>query len=720
MTFLNPFVLFGLVASAIPLILHLLNLRKLRTIEFSTLQFLKELQKTKIRRLKIKQLLLLILRTLLILLIVFAFSRPTLTGTLGAGTATARSSVVLVLDDSYSMTASNERGEYFKQALEYAERVIDLLKDGDEIYLVRTSQVNSVESEATTLPQRHFDALRATLPELRPVPIYRSLDDALAVAAQLLAQTTNLNKEIYVVSDFQEGAWKKKGTVRATRQPLLPPNARLFLLRVGTDAPHNVGIERVTVVSTILELGKPVTLKALVRNASERAVRNHLISVFLSGVRVAQQGISLDPGKTAEAEFSIVPRSTGYLQGSVETESDDVEFDNRRYFSLYVPERMRVLLCGSSNDLRYVRLALATRMSEDSSPLLLSEITPERLSHGSLASADVLVLANPSQLTPAQAQVIKDFVSNGGGMIFFPGTQMQPTLYNSTLAGVLQIPRIVNVEQSAPAPAANAKQSPTEFQSVDLRHPLFQGMFEEQSKAKPAGVIGAPAIVTHVRYFPAAMTLPIITLSNGAPFLLEHPVGRGRVLLFAISATTDWSDFPFQSLFVPILHRSVSYLVAEQSQPPEAVVGEPVMLNLARAARSNLAVRTPDELVTPLPYSSGSLVRFADTRIPGVYTVSAGNQTVAAFVVNMEPAESLTRPKSGAEIEQYLEQTGIPSSVVFSVTEPLEVPRIVSQSRFGMELWKHFLIAALAIALLEMFIARDQKRDLASLSANPV
>jgi len=61
MNFLNPLVLLGMAAAAIPLILHLLNLRKLQTVEFSSLKFLKELQKTKIRNFKIKQILLLIL-----------------------------------------------------------------------------------------------------------------------------------------------------------------------------------------------------------------------------------------------------------------------------------------------------------------------------------------------------------------------------------------------------------------------------------------------------------------------------------------------------------------------------------------------------------------------------------------------------------------------------------------------------------------------------------
>ena len=73
MTFLNPFVLIGLAAASIPILLHLFNLRKLQKIEFSTLTFLKELQKTKIRRLKLRQLLLLFLRTMIVVLVVTAF-----------------------------------------------------------------------------------------------------------------------------------------------------------------------------------------------------------------------------------------------------------------------------------------------------------------------------------------------------------------------------------------------------------------------------------------------------------------------------------------------------------------------------------------------------------------------------------------------------------------------------------------------------------------------
>jgi len=77
MVFLNPAVLLGLIAAVIPILIHLFNLRKLKKVEFSTLLFLKELQKSKIRKIKIKQWLLLALRVLIIVFLVAAFARPT-------------------------------------------------------------------------------------------------------------------------------------------------------------------------------------------------------------------------------------------------------------------------------------------------------------------------------------------------------------------------------------------------------------------------------------------------------------------------------------------------------------------------------------------------------------------------------------------------------------------------------------------------------------------
>ncbi|MCB9249786.1 MAG: BatA domain-containing protein [Ignavibacteriales bacterium] len=118
MVFLNPAILLGLLAASIPIIIHLLNFRKLKKVEFSTLSFLKELQKSKIKNIKIKQWLLLLIRTLIIIFfLVLAFARPTLESVNFIGsTGSAKSSVVFILDNSFSMSYVNDKGSIFNQS----------------------------------------------------------------------------------------------------------------------------------------------------------------------------------------------------------------------------------------------------------------------------------------------------------------------------------------------------------------------------------------------------------------------------------------------------------------------------------------------------------------------------------------------------------------------------------------------------------------------------
>jgi hypothetical protein len=249
MTFLNPIALFGLLAAAIPILLHLLNLRKLRTIEFSTLSFLKELQKTSIRRLKLRQLLLLILRTLLVLLIVLAFSRPTLRGSLiGNVGSHARTTAVFIVDDSYSMTVSDEQGELLKQAQQAARNAVRLFKEGDEVFLLPLSSLSG-PGNASESSIRDFGLLRRDIEEIRQSARLRSIEEGLRVAARLLAGARNFNKEVYVFSDFQQGVLNSDPAASAMKEKLFPAEARFFFVPVGKRGLQNFGIESLTIRS---------------------------------------------------------------------------------------------------------------------------------------------------------------------------------------------------------------------------------------------------------------------------------------------------------------------------------------------------------------------------------------------------------------------------------------------------------------------------------------
>ena len=106
MSFLNPLFLFGLLAAAIPVVIHLFTRRRPRERPFPSLEFLAEVNQSEIRRLRLKQWLLLLLRTLAVAAIALAMARPALRGA-GARSGTgAATTVVALVDVSGSMGAA--------------------------------------------------------------------------------------------------------------------------------------------------------------------------------------------------------------------------------------------------------------------------------------------------------------------------------------------------------------------------------------------------------------------------------------------------------------------------------------------------------------------------------------------------------------------------------------------------------------------------------------
>ncbi|MDE2827481.1 MAG: BatA domain-containing protein, partial [Bacteroidota bacterium] len=117
MAFINPLILFGLIAAAIPLLVYLFNFRRPQRLDYSSLALLHALQRTTLQRIRIRNWLLLLLRTLALCVLVIAFARPTLTDSAGTRFFGRSSmSAVLALDASLSMMQRDSDGTRLEQA----------------------------------------------------------------------------------------------------------------------------------------------------------------------------------------------------------------------------------------------------------------------------------------------------------------------------------------------------------------------------------------------------------------------------------------------------------------------------------------------------------------------------------------------------------------------------------------------------------------------------
>ncbi|MBK8551443.1 MAG: BatA and WFA domain-containing protein [Ignavibacteria bacterium] len=237
MNFLNPSILFGLFAISIPILIHLLNLRKIRKVEFSTLMFLKEIQKSKMRRIRLKQILLLLLRIFTIIFLVLTFANPVYEGFAGNNDNAGNTTALIFIDDSFSMEARDNKGLYLSQAKEAVKKILESHKESDNVYFIPVSKIDFKNNKIL------FDSFKEILDSLDKLKFsYKpaGMNEILNFADQILANSKNPDKEIYVISDFQKSNLNGGITSAGSISNLNDKSVNTYLIKIGEREVNNL------------------------------------------------------------------------------------------------------------------------------------------------------------------------------------------------------------------------------------------------------------------------------------------------------------------------------------------------------------------------------------------------------------------------------------------------------------------------------------------------
>lgn len=701
MTFLNPAILFGLFAASIPILIHLLNLRKLKRIEFSTLSFLKELQKKKIRKIKVKQWLLLALRVLLILLIVLAFARPTLETVSFAGlTSTAKTSAVILIDDSYSMGVVTPSGSNFNLAKQRAAELLSQLQDGDNAVIIPFSRADEDFSFSGDIP-----ALREEVEQLELSQISSVLQSALSKAAGLMDESYDFNKEIYILSDFQQQRLTETGSPYGLADAL-QENTTIYIFDYSKEDVFNLGIAGLTLQTEIFERNRPLQFQAEVRNYSSRPVSNTVASLFINGKRSAQKSLDIGAGGTAVFTIEAAIDAGGVLDVLLELEDDDILNDNHFYSNLIVPERLNVLLLSeNSSDLRFVEAAL--NAANSNGILNITQKNLRNLSSVNLSAFDVVLIAGSAAQKDVPA--VDGYLQNGGGMLLMPAGNSTMPQFSAFLQrlGIPSPETRITINDNSNQQAV--------FNSVDYDHPLFNNLFLGGEKRQ----IESPSIFTYFRIFTQSGGKNIITLTDNSAFLSEYRKGSGRVLLFNTAPILESGDFPLKGIFAPLLYKTLFYLSARSRDQVSFTAGEDIPLELKNFPLGQITVIKPDDFKEVINFtgtSSSTIYRYKNTDRLGNYRFLSKDNIVDIYAVNTNPLESTVDYLTEEDLGAYFRSIGFDGNTVF-VDADIDIQELLQQARYGAELWKLFLILALLVALVETALARSSKKDLASAGA---
>lgn len=688
MTFLNPLLLVGLAAAAVPVLLHLFQRRRPREMAFPNIALLRDVQATTIRRVRIQEWLLLALRALALAALAVGFARPVAEGR-WADMGEAPVSVGLVVDNSASMGQQTGGETALRTLRAQGEALAASLRPGDEVFVVPTA------GPVPATPIRTSDGLLATLDSLRPragaVPLTAALDRAAAA----LDGARHRQRRLVALTDAQSATLVDSGAAR------VPFDGPLTLVPVGGAAAPNAAVVGVRLAPDArVEAGQPLDVDVSVaRIGGSGPVAVRLVQIDgARRVTVAQGTVSVRDGfAPATVRLRTLLRGSGDVAFEAEIDAPDgdaLATDDRRAFVVRAPGVRRVLVVRGA-PFRALDAVLAPGLLDGRAPFDADDASATSLATARLDDYAAVVLAGVPDLPATSTDAIARFVRSGGGLLAFAAER--PDGLNALLA------RLGAGGVGAPAGAPEG----TVLSRVDAGHPVFAGVFQPSP-----GRQVEPERVPVRRFAPLRGGVPLATLSNGAALVAESRAGAGRVIAVAVAPDVAWSDLPTAGLFAPLVLRGLATLAATGSPGETAVAGRGPSLRIAGTYERPLALDGPlgapaaRRTTPPQRVQGGATFVEPDVPLPGLYDVRAGDSLAARVALVDDGREGDLRRLTGRALADTLRRaTGLEVRLADGIGayRPAGPRRDVPAGR---ELWNALFGVALALLALESVLGR--------------
>ena len=697
LSFLNPAFLWGALAASIPVIIHLINRRRARTVRFPAVKFVLRSERRVARKYRVKQWLLLALRTLILFLLTTALAEPVLQPNVGdLAEINQTRAVVLILDNSMSMAYQAAGTHSWELAKEAAGLVLQELRPQDQgalLPLVAAGEPpQALSGDRVWLIQR--------VGELTQTYQAGDLIDSLQRAYTLLKTSDAAKKEIVVITDRTRVPWV--GVEPATLRTI-DPQVQMTVISVGpAGALDNTTVREVRLDQQAIVAGVRTKLTANVTNYGTEDRKQVPVRLLVDGKTLDQRLLDLPKRTTTGVAFDIGFDQPGYREGMITLGGDALPVDDQFYFAVPVREALRVLLIDGdprttlvASETFYLMNALNPERALRLGPIQPRVVPVEEAERLRLGDFDIIVLANVRNLSQDLRARLMDFANQGGGLWWFLGHHVDPVVYNRSL---FDVPTRLLPARLGP-PLDRPEAHPVTLQIQAGGHPLFKP-FGDKGQDALAGVRVRRLISTETTSLPPSSRV-LLALPDGRPLLLEGTAGKARVLLFTSTADVDWNELAVTTGYLPLIQMGMTYLAGRDAPERLAVdvrLPQPLTFKLAEPQKEALiTVVDPQGKETRLfPQEREGQVQAESpaTQVPGFYRVSVGQET-AVVAGNTPLEESDINPFRPDEIREKF--PGIPLAFVeWERGQPIRPPQVEPTSLAG---W--FLIGLLVLMLVE-------------------
>lgn len=690
-SFLNQYFLFALPLLAIPVIIHLLNVKKAKILKFSEVKFIKLAVTRAIKRIRLWQYLLLVLRILAMLFLIFIFARPVLQhSNLFLKNQDEPLAVCLILDNSYSMGAAFKDKASFETGKDVCENLLKVLRNYDKACFLTLS--DKVELKVPNLTN-NVELLKEKIKSSRLSFRTTSVRLGLTYGYSILKESNSKNKQIIFVTDFAKHGFN---VIYEKEINNFDKNVKIIFIDVGKEV-SNMAISNVEISSA--SFVNQLKFNVCVENYSAERFKKVPISLFINEQKYAYGFFDIEGFKKVSKNLFCHSLEKTDKRGYVKlNKHDSIAADNIYYFKLDEGKSIKILCVDGDPKLSqflsetfYLKLAF----NPDNKPDIVPSIcVPNEIEGKALNDFNVIFLCNVADFSDVMVSKLKGFVKNGGHLIYFLGDKVSSGSYDKLKEELFPADILQIIE----------KKEEVNIGGISKAHPLFRQLdtkgFEKLE------------FETFFDIVPRLDSAVLVSFKNNKPFLIEKSFKYtkfGKILVFPFPADRDWSNFPLKPVYLPFVREIVKYLTTELDKEAQKslYVGDSYKKSFAiQNLPKGPKVIKPDGLTSNVPLNLNNEVEFKDTEVPGFYRLkyisNDGLIMTESFTVNLnvESNESDLNKEELANLKKML-----PSSRIFLISEHKNIVDELILLLRGREISKLLIGLIIILLIMESYLS---------------
>ncbi len=649
MSFISPWLLWWLFAASIPIIIHLVNRWRHRSVKWGAMEFLLRAAKETRGAKKLLHYIILALRCLAVAALITAFARPLLGSFFGWGSS-GLNEVLLVLDRSASMGARPDKTTSLQASIPpMVEGTIKQLS-GTGLALMdsltaQVIQIPAPEALADMTVSKNTDA-GANIPAL------------LEKAVTYLQSSSAGKAEIWIASDMQESSWRPNSPlwagVRSSLAELpVPPTVRIMAMRNRPDKNRGIRIKQAQVNDGKLMLVMEVLRQGYNPNQPEE------VSVEIS-VNNSAVTHTLHLAGESSAILKEIPlpdgKDTGF--GYISLPHDDYTGDDTAFFTFAPKLSAGILVSGPSDETDKVLTAMAAPPGLKGRKLS----TQQDLQQGKITlNSQALVIWHGPLPYDETAKRLKSYIEQGGLVLFLPDDRESAGRRN--FLGVSW-----DIQETAKA---------DEFFHIKTWE-RKRGYLQDGSDQK---TIPASSVRAIRRKQLAGQYHVVASWDDGACAVGQVRAGAGSAVFLTTLPKYSWSNLADGHLLLPLIHRMAT---RGAERFAEAVT---LWVN------SQALPQSSSEMPTRMDDAAGANPPGSPEDTAGVYRLGA--QT---YAVNRPWSEDTPKQITNENLLKLL-----PDANISEVKDAVESTPLVQET------WPLFLYIALTCLLLEALLCLPGK-----------